>query len=142
MHTIVERAYAHYVERIGGRPAPMDDDYAIRVSGGLVDVAVKDDELLGLIVLVPVDDSLLVENVAVDPSRQGRGVGRALLAHAEAIASHLGLAELRLYTNAAMTENLTLYLRLGYREVDRRTEGGFERVLFSKVLEASARTTS
>ncbi|HEX7058445.1 MAG TPA: hypothetical protein VF176_01160 [Solirubrobacterales bacterium] len=43
---------------------------------------------------------------------------------------------MRLYTNAKMTENLELYLRLGYREVDRRCELGFERVFLAKRLGA------
>ena len=33
-----------------------------------------------------------------------------------------------------MTENLELYPRLGYREVDRREEDGFSRVFFRKRL--------
>lgn len=137
LRAIVERAFGLYIERIGRRPAPMDDDYGARVAGGLVDVAEQDGELLGLIVLVVGDGFLLVETVAVDPSRQGHGVGRALLAHAERTAVLLGLAELRLYTNASMTENLELYPRLGYREVERATRNGFERVFFSKPAAAS-----
>lgn len=41
---------------------------------------------------------------------------------------------MELYTNAKMTENLTLYARLGWRETDRRTEQGFERVYFEKAV--------
>ena len=37
-------------------------------------------------------------------------------------------------TNEKMTENLTLYPRLGYCEVARRTEDGFNRVYFQKTL--------
>lgn len=134
---IVERAFGRYVERIGRRPAPMDGDYGARVADGLVDVAEEDGVLLGLIVLVVGDGYLLVETVAVDPSRQGQGVGRALLAHADRTAELLDLAELRLYTNASMTENLELYPRLGYREVERATRNGFERVFFVKPAAAS-----
>jgi GNAT superfamily N-acetyltransferase len=110
----------------------MDDDYADKIDAGQVDIAELDGAPIGVLVLIPRDDHLLVENVAVDPDHQGRGVGRALLGHAERTAAHLGLPELRLYTNAAMTENLKLYPRLGYREVVRKTENGFERVFFAK----------
>jgi ribosomal protein S18 acetylase RimI-like enzyme len=129
---IVQRAYEPYVERIGRRPAPMDDDYASRVQQGQVEVAAQTGEIVGLIVLIACDGHLLIENVAVDPDQHGRGVGRALLAHAEAVAANLDLPEVQLYTNAAMTENLKLYPRLGYREAGRQTEDGFERVFFSK----------
>lgn len=128
---IVAAAYGVYVERIGRRPAPMDDDYDERLRDGRLYVA-DDGSVAGLIVLIPASDHLLVENVAVAPARQGEGIGRALLAFAEEYATELGLPELQLYTNAAMTENLAFYARLGYREDDRRTEEGFQRVFFSK----------
>lgn len=132
---LVERAYSGYVDLIGGRPAPMDDDYAEKVREGDVFVAAEDGEVVGLIVLVAAEDHLLIENVAVDPGHQGRGVGRALLALAETHAADRSIPELRLYTNAAMTENLALYARLGYREYARRTKKGFRRVFLSKRLE-------
>ena len=132
---LVQRAYAHYVARIGRRPAPMDDDYDSRVRAGWVHVAVQDDQLTGVIVLIARRDHLLIDNVAVDPARQGRGIGRRLMDHAEHVARAAGLRDVRLYTNAAMTENLRLYPRLGYEEVDRRVEHGFDRVFFSKRLD-------
>ena len=135
LREIVERAYTVYVERIGRRPAPMDDDYDAKVHSGEVFVA-DDGAVVGLIVLVEQPDHLLVENVAVDPVRQGAGIGRALLAYAEEHALARGLGELRLYTNEAMTENLSFYPRLGYREVGRHVEDGFRRVYYSKRLSA------
>jgi ribosomal protein S18 acetylase RimI-like enzyme len=134
IHELVKRAYAHYVDRIGGRPGPMDTDYAEKVAGGHVSVADDAGEVVGLVVLVREPGHLLVENVAVAPERQGEGIGRALLAFAEAVAREAGIATLRLYTHVAMTENLALYPRLGYEETHRRTDNGFERVFFAKHL--------
>lgn len=131
MRGLVERAYDVYVARMGRRPAPMDHDYAAKTRDGVVFVA-DDGELAGLIVLIRAPDHLFVENIAVDPSRQRSGIGRALLGYAEGYARMHGLSELRLYTNEAMTENLVFYPRLGFREVDRRTEDGFRRVYYSK----------
>jgi GNAT superfamily N-acetyltransferase len=133
LRELVQRAYQRYVERIGRRPAPMDDDYAAKVRERQVFIA-EDEGVAGLIVLVAGSDHLLVENVAVDPNRQGAGVGRALMAHAETYAHERGLRELRLYTNAAMTENLAFYPHLGYAEVARRTDDGFQRVFFAKAM--------
>ena len=130
---IVERAYGGYVERIGRRPAPMDDDYGAKVREGGVFVA-EDGAVAGVLVLVANVDHVLVENVAVDPRRQGRGIGRALFGFAESFARAHGTPELRLYTNAAMVENVALYPRLGYREDGRRVQDGFDRVFFSKRL--------
>jgi RimJ/RimL family protein N-acetyltransferase/predicted N-acetyltransferase YhbS len=128
---IVDRAYGGYVERMGRKPAPMLHDYAQKLCETTVLVA-EEDEVIGVLVLVAEEDHLLIENVAVEPSSQARGVGRALLDVAERQAAELGLGELRLYTNAAMTENLVFYPRLGYLQVDRRTEKGFDRIYFAK----------
>ena len=131
---LVEAAYGVYIERIGKRPAPMDADYAAAIDVGLVTVADRDGEIAGILVLVPMPDHLLVENVAVDPAAQGTGLGRRLMAHAEDEARARGLPELRLYTNEKMVENLAWYPRLGYRETERRAESGFARVFFEKRL--------
>jgi galactokinase len=128
---LVERAYGHYVDRIGLRPGPMDDDYPARVAAGELWL-LSDPELAGLIVLHTVEDHLLVDNVAVEPKRQGEGLGPFLLEFAETQATARGLRELRLFTNAAMTENIALYKRLGWREDDRRFEGPYSRVYFRK----------
>ncbi len=139
VRAIVEQAYSPYVERIGRRPAPMDDDYAAKIRDGQLDVVEHRGELLGLIVLVEEEGSLLVENVAVRPAAQGQGVGGTLLAHAERTAARAGLVELRLYTHSRMTENIELYSRHGWHETDRRTESGFQRVYFSKPAPAAPR---
>jgi GNAT superfamily N-acetyltransferase len=141
---IVERAYGVYVERIGMRPGPMDDDYGEQIRRGLVHVAERGRqdareeggaEVVGLIVLVEVEDRLLIENVAVDPGRQGEGIGHRLLEFAEETAHRAGIGTLALYTHEKMSENLALYARLGYEEEERRSESGFSRVFLSKRLE-------
>jgi ribosomal protein S18 acetylase RimI-like enzyme len=129
-------AYAAYVPRLGRPPAPMTADYAGSVARGEVWVAVHGGAIVGLIVLVPRPDHLLLENVAVRPASQRAGVGSRLLELAERHARRLGLAEVRLYTNAAMTENLGYYARRGYIQTHRAEQGGFQRVFFAKRLPA------
>jgi ribosomal protein S18 acetylase RimI-like enzyme len=136
VHRLVEEAYAMYVERIGRRPAPMDADHCARIAAGQVTVVEVGGRVMGAIVLVPEGDHLLVENVAVHPPAQGRGLGRLLMRHAEDRARAVGLFELRLHTNERMVENLDLYPRLGFEETGRRVEDGFARVYFSKWLVA------
>jgi GNAT superfamily N-acetyltransferase len=129
---IVAAAYAPYTRRIGRPAAPVTADYPGAVAGGEVWVAESDGVVAGLLVLVAKPDHLLLENVAVDPAAQGTGVGARLVATAEEQAAELGLAEIRLYTNVAMIENLAYYPRRGYVETHRGRENGFERVYFSK----------
>ena len=129
---LVADAYARYVARIGKPPAPMLDDYALHVRRETVWVAERDGAVAGLLVLLPEADHLLLDNVAVDPSLQGSGVGRALLSFAEQEATRRGYAELRLYTHETMTENLRLYPRLGWEETGRGEQAGYQRVFFRK----------
>jgi RNA polymerase sigma-70 factor (ECF subfamily) len=117
---LVQAAYGHYVERLGGPPRPLIDDYAVVVGAGGVTVAERGGEIAGLIVLAVEDEGFTVDNVAVDPAHQGTGVGRALLRHAEAEARRAGFDSIRLYTHELMAGNLALYERIGYAEYARR----------------------
>ena len=132
IEALVREAYAMYVPRIGREPAPVTADHAGLVAAGRTSVVEADGEVAGVIVLIPGSDHLLVENVAVSPRMQGHGLGRELMAFAERRAAELGMAELRLYTNQLMTENIALYPALGYTETGRRVEDGFARIYFSK----------
>ena len=129
---IVALAYRPYIARIGRAPAPMTADYRALLPH--THVLTDDDAVAGVLVAIPATDHLLVDNVAIDPRHRGCGFGRRLLEYAEQQARRRGLPALRLYTNAAMTENLSLYPYLGYTEVGRGTQDGFERVFFSKAL--------
>ena len=112
----------------------MDADYDAAVAHADTWVADDGGQIVGLLILVPGDDHVLVENVAVDPGRQGEGIGRALLAFAEQRAAELGVREMRLYTHVLMTENIALYQRAGYVETHRISEKGFDRVYMTKRL--------
>jgi N-acetylglutamate synthase-like GNAT family acetyltransferase len=130
----VAEAYAPYLPRIGRLPAPVTADYDAAVDRAEVWVAARDDTVIGVLVLKVGPDHLLVDNVAVDPRAHGTGIGARLLALADEQAERLGLKEIRLYTNAAMTENLAYYPRRGYAETHRGEQDGFHRVYFSKHL--------
>ncbi len=134
MRELAKMAYQLYIERIGREPAPMTADYGRIVETGQAWVAERDDRIVGLLVLEPAQDHLLLESVAVAPHAQGLGVGGRLLQLAEEQARVHGLPEVRLYTNEAMVENLAYYPRHGYRETHRGTDSGFRRVFFTKVL--------
>ncbi|CAN5560534.1 hypothetical protein BH09ACT7_BH09ACT7_50900 [soil metagenome] len=110
IRTAVDEAYSPYIERIGKPPAPMTADYAALLESSRVWVIECGTTVVGLLVTQRRGDHLLLENVAVAPGTQGSGYGTLLLKRAEPDAVEQGLAEVRLYTNAAMTENLT-YIR-------------------------------
>jgi ribosomal protein S18 acetylase RimI-like enzyme len=131
VENLVQAAYEPWIDIIGGRPLPMSADYAELIAAGQVWVL---DPIEGLIVLVPEDGVLLIENVAVSPAARGRGLGRRLLAFAEDRARALGLSTLRLYTNDKMVSNIALYERLGYVVTERENIKGRYAVHMRKPL--------
>jgi len=128
-------AYGKYVERIGREPAPMISDFETLVERGVVYVATNNaGQLTGFVVFYPRGDHMHLENIAVSPDYQGLGVGKMLIEFCEHEARARGLAAVELYTNEKMTENLMLYPKAGFVEIDRRSENGFSRVFFRKSL--------
>lgn len=127
-------AYAPWVARIGREPGPMGDDYGALIRAGRVHVVEHGGVVQGVLVLIPEDGAMLLDNVAVAPAAQGLGLGRRLLAFAEQAARQAGCRCVRLYTNEAMAENVGLYSRLGYAETHRGEERGFRRVYMVKPL--------
>lgn len=121
VRALTRDAYAKWVPVIGREPKPMTKNYDTAVRLHRIDLAHVDGELAGLIETIDGTDHLLIENVAVAPAFQGRGLGRFLMAHAERLAAARGVSEMRLYTNKRFAENVRLYLALGYR-IDREEE--------------------
>jgi GNAT superfamily N-acetyltransferase len=133
---LVDAAYCSYIPRIGKPPGPMLDDYAKRIADGQVWVLSGDHGVVGLVVLEQTAHGFLLDNIAVAPDQQGKGLGRILLGFAEQQALDRGWREIRLYTNRLMTENISLYRRIGYVETGSVTEKGFDRVYMTKRLTA------
>ena len=121
VRALTRDAYAKWVPLINREPLPMTADYDRAVKEHRIDLWEEGGELLALIETIPAENHLLIENVAVRPDRQGRGIGDRLMRHAEALARSLGFDEVRLYTNAAFAENLAFYTRRGYQEYRRAT---------------------
>jgi len=135
---LVSAAYVDYQPLIGRTPIPMLTDYAVAVREHEVWVLDAAGEIIGVIELAVRDDHLWIENVAIAPGRQGLGLGRRLLAHAEDEAGRRGLPELRLLTNELYARNIAIYERYGYRETHREPYQGTDLVYFSKRAEAQS----
>lgn len=136
---IGDAAYSVYIDRIGKQPGPMFDDYPRLIAAGAVSLLEDPAGVVAaIIVLLLKPDHLLLDNIAVSPDRQGRGIGRRLIAFAENEARRRGVAELRLYTHQKMTENIMLYAHLGFVETGRFREAGYDRVFMSKRLGPSS----
>ena len=125
---IARAAYTKYTARIGRAPAPMLADFAAATAADHTVVIETAGTVDGYMIAWPEADAYFIDNIAVDPARQGEGLGRQLIHHALSEARRLHLPAIRLYTNAAMTENLSMYAHLGFVETHRAMEKGFDRV--------------
>lgn len=111
---VTRAAYARWAPILGREPGPMTADYERAVREHDIQLVHIDGALAALIELVWADDHLYIENIAILPAHQGRGLGRRLLDVAEAKARGAGLSELRLSTNKLMEANVRLYRSVGY----------------------------
>ena len=132
INALIDAAYARYLTRMDKPPAPMLRDYGPSIEGGTT--WVTGSPITAVLTLYPRDDHLLIENIAVHPDAQGRGLGRDLISFAEQEAARRGLTRMALVTHEVMTENQVIYAHLGYTEVDRRAEDGYRRIYMEKRL--------
>lgn len=129
---LTRAAYAKWVPLIGREPLPMGADYDRAVREHRIDLWEDGGEMLALIQTVAEADHLLIENLAVRPDAQGRGLGDRLLRHAAELARSSGFDELQLYTNAAFVENIAFYARRGFEETHRESMADGSIIVFMR----------
>ncbi|MEO0682327.1 MAG: GNAT family N-acetyltransferase [Pseudomonadota bacterium] len=134
LRALARAAYAPYVPRLGFEPPPMRQDFPADIAAAAVWVI--GEPPLGFVVARASGEDWLIENVARAPDAP-RGLGRRLMAAAEAEGACRGFARAVLYTHERMAENRALYPRLGWTEIARREEDGLPRVFFAKSLAAA-----
>ena len=113
-------AYTAYQDRMGGiRLPPLDLDYADEISNFPTWVAEFEGKIVGGITMVFEENCASIANIAVHPNFQGKGLGGALMRFAGTTAKKIGYAKLHLATHVLLTENIALYLHLGWSEIAR-----------------------
>ena len=78
----------------------------------------------------------------VHPSRQGRGIARQLMLHAEAVARQRGCRSIRLDTFPQNPAAMALYPGLGYRSTGRAMMRKGEFIGFEKLIPPAAPAAS
>jgi len=82
----IDAAYSIYASRVIGLPA-VSEGISNDIENHRVWVAVIDQDIVGGIILIPHDESLLLANIAVHPESSGLGLGRALTGHLATVIS-------------------------------------------------------
>ena len=95
-------------------------------AGGLIG-AFDGEALVGCVFVRAHGDALYVGKLAVEPSRQGQGIGKMLLAEAERRAVARGLSALTLQTRVELTENHQAFARAGFVKTGETAHDGYDR---------------
>ena len=139
---VVGRYFAEIGRRFGFDAAgetEKDTAQLVPPAGAFV-VAVSDGEPVacgGLHTIAPLADGRgagELKRMWVHDDWRGAGLGSRLLRHLEGQARGLGLDVLRLDTNAALTEAISMYQRAGYRPIARYTDNPWATHFFEKHL--------
>jgi GNAT superfamily N-acetyltransferase len=114
---VIDAAYSIYAGRGLSLP-PVSDGMAEAIADTPVFVAEGAAGIVGGVVL-RLGPQAKIENLAVTPDGAGQGIGKALMARAEAAARQAGYDRLSLATHEGLAETLRFYARLGWVETGR-----------------------
>lgn len=91
--------------------------------GGAILIALYRDRPVGTVALIPHDATTLeLAKMAVSPSVQGKGIGRALGEHALKRAQQMGARRVYLESNAKLGPAISLYEKLGFSHLKEPVE--------------------
>lgn len=93
------------------------EEHAAAIAAGTAWVA-ENDEPIGFLTATVAGDALHIDEIAVLPAHQGKGIGRQLIATAVDAARARGLTAVTLTTFRDVAWNAPFYARLGFVEAD------------------------
>ncbi len=125
---LLQRAFGQYRGKL--RPesgALQETPETIRavMKAGTILLAERAGRILGCVSVRRKDDCAYAGRLAVEPMEQGMGVGRALLAAAEALARQMGTDRLRVDVRLKLRDNRAFFRALGFVEGAERCHPGF-----------------
>jgi len=89
-------------------------------------IAEQNGEVVGCVMLKPMEADLYVGRLSVSPTARGRGIARRLVEAVESEARRRGARGVRLGVRIVLTDNQRLFTALGYRETSREAHPGFD----------------
>lgn len=137
LESCMHAAYAPYKSRMRGLLLPpLESDYDSEIREYPTWVAEsdgkdgKDGKIVGGLIMDFDTHYATLSNIAVDPTFQGQGLGRGLMAYAETKAREKKCSRICLATHVLLTENQSLYNHLGWK----KTGSDETRIYFEKEL--------
>ncbi len=124
---VIRAAFTPYLRALG-QEFPADESaqfaeewerFAADAKRGDVYVALEGERIIGAVRTKSQEKDLYIHQIAVDPARQGTGVGSWLLQRIDEVARARSLGGLSLYTAEIAVANIRLYQRHGFAIVSR-----------------------
>ncbi len=138
---LILSSFAHMNGRIDPPSSALDltaDALRAKAVAEIGYVALDDGALAGCMFLRPESDCLYLGKLAVAPELQGRGIGKRLLAAAEATARERSLQMIRLDTRIELTGNHAAFAAMGFVRTAEKAHPGFDRVTYVEMRKTLA----
>ncbi len=117
IYRLMQDAFTPYVKKLRGGPIAGPYPWLeAAIESGDVYVALDGSHIVGLVTTTRQSDELIIDQLGIDPARQGEGIGSWLLENIEQTARSEQVKVISLQTAEMMTDLLRLYARHGFRE--------------------------
>lgn len=126
MFTLIRDSFA-YMDGVIDPPSSVHRLRAGQLAEGPGEPWALGDPIVACVVLTPGPNSLYIGKLAVAAGKQGKGLARCLIDHAEARAAKLGLGWLELEVRVELPANQRAFAALGFHEVERTAHPGYDR---------------
>jgi len=117
---LMRAAFDPYVQLLGRKLTPNAYRWLeAAIENNVLYVAMEDSTIIGVIACTRDGQDLVIDQIAVHPTRQNAGVGQFLLEKVESLAYEHGQRSISLDTALMMKDLLRFYHRNGFKEVNR-----------------------
>jgi N-acetylglutamate synthase-like GNAT family acetyltransferase len=125
---LIHRAFGQYRGKLQPESSALlesADTIRAAMTTGSILLAVRGDRIVGCISVHRKADFAYAGRLAVEPMERSVGVGRALMAQAEALARQMGANRLRVDVRLKLRDNRAFFRALGFTEGAHRCHAGF-----------------
>lgn len=131
---MIFESYAPYIPIMGKIPPTIFEDFIEHINKGNLWFLEYNGSKIGMVILTPCDDYLLLQSMCILPLYQKLGLSKKILKFSEELAKSKGLCTIKLYTNSLMKRNQKIYKKCGYKETHRNNYDWGIRVYMEKAV--------
>ena len=127
---LIQRAFGEYRGKLrpeSGALLETPETLKAAMKAGTILLAERAGRVLGCVSVRRKDNCAYAGRLAVEPMERGIGIGRALLAAAEALARRMGADRLRVDVRLKLRDNRAFFRALGFVEGAERCHPGFSK---------------